>query len=151
MTCQQISVFVENKAGRLAGILRALAGAGINIRALSLSDTSDFGILRIMVCDVGAACQVLAENGFTFGRTTVVAVEMGDDPGSLASILQLFAGSEINIEYMYAHSRQTLSRPIMIFRFDKTGDALAILHANHITILGPEQLCSCQGAGHNLT
>ena len=87
MKVEQISIFLENKSGRLAEVAGVLAGAGINIRALSLADTTDFGILRLIVNDTEKAKQVLKDNGFTVGKTEVIAVEVPDRPGGLADIL----------------------------------------------------------------
>ena len=98
MTAEQLSIFLENKAGRLAEVTRTLSEAGINIRALSLADTSDFGILRIIVSDHERAKAVLKERGFTLGRTTVVAVEVEDKPGGLHSILELLSANGINVQ-----------------------------------------------------
>ena len=89
MKVEQISVFLENRAGRLGEVTRVLSEAGINIRALSLADTSDFGILRLIVTDHEKAKQVLKENGFTVGRTNVVAAEMEDQPGGLHSVITI--------------------------------------------------------------
>src|SRR5512143_764081 len=99
---EQIYVFLENKAGRLAEVTRILGDAGINIRALSLADTSDFGILRLIVNDREKANAVLKENGFTVSKTEVVAVEVPDRPGGLSQILQTLDNNSINVEYMYA-------------------------------------------------
>ena len=102
MKTEQLSVFLENRAGRLAEVTHTLGEAGINIRALSLADTSDFGILRMIVCDHEKAKVVLKEKGFTLGRTSVVAVEVPDTPGGLDSVLQTVSKNGINVEYMYA-------------------------------------------------
>ena len=102
MIVEQISIFLENKAGRLVEVTRALAEAHINIRALSLADTSDFGILRVIVDDTEKAKMVLKERGLTVGRTNVVAVEVNDQPGGLDHILEVLSEKNINVEYMYA-------------------------------------------------
>ena len=130
MQTVQLSIFLENRAGQLSGILDLLASHNYNIRALSLADTSDFGILRILVNNFDQAALLLLENGFTVGKTEVVAVEFDDNPGALATILCLLAPHEINVEYMYACARNDTARAIMIFRFDKTDEALNILK-NH--------------------
>ena len=91
MRVEQISVFLENKAGRLAEVTRVLSEAGVNIRALSLADTSDFGILRLIVNDNDKAKATLKEHGFTVGKTDVVAVEVADRPGGLALILGILS------------------------------------------------------------
>src|SRR6266581_5489302 len=99
MKVEQISVFIENKSGRLAEIARLLGEAGINIRALSLADTTDFGILRLIVNDAEKAKAVLKERGFTVSKTEVVAVEIPDRPGGLADLLQVLDEGGINVEY----------------------------------------------------
>ncbi len=100
---EQISIFLENKPGGLELVTRVLRDAGINIRALSLADTSDFGVLRLIVNDAEKAKQVLKENGFTVGRTSVVAVLVPDRPGGLHSILEVLSKEKVNVEYMYAY------------------------------------------------
>ena len=102
MKVEQISVFLENKAGRLAEVTRVLGEAGINIRALSLADTTDFGILRLIVDQYDKAREILKDKGFTVGKTEVVAVEVPDRPGGLGLVLQILAASGVNVEYMYA-------------------------------------------------
>lgn len=99
---KQISVFLENKAGRLASVTRTLGDADINIRALSIADTSDFGILRVIVNDPDKAYQVLKEAGFTVSETEVVAVQVPDSPGGLATVLEQMSEDNLNIEYLYA-------------------------------------------------
>src|SRR5512140_3318317 len=118
MKVEQISVFLENKSGRLAEVAGVLASAGINIRALSLADTSDFGILRLIVNDTEKAKKVLKENGFTVGKTEVLAVEVADRPGGIAGILNVLNGGGINVEYMYAFVQKNNDNAIIIFRID---------------------------------
>ena len=142
MKTDQISVFLENRAGRLAEVTNVLAGAGINIRALSLADTSDFGILRMIVCDAKMAQKVLKEKGFTLGITSVVAVRVPDRPGGLDDILQLLTKNGINVEYMYAFVTKASESASMIFRFDKADDGIEILKANGFEIIEPGMLCS---------
>lgn len=135
MHAEQISVFLENKAGRLAEVTRVLSEAGVNIRALSLADTSDFGILRIIVNDTDAAEKILKETGFTVAKTRVVAVEVSDAPGGLNAILKYLEGSGINVEYMYAFVRQSRENAVMIFRFDDTDGAVAALQKGGFTVI----------------
>jgi hypothetical protein len=135
MKVEQISVFLENRAGRLGEVTRVLAEADINIRALSLADTSDFGILRLIVTDHEKAKQVLKENGFTVGRTNVVAAEMEDKPGGLHHILDTLGKEGVNVEYMYAFVQQSGKNAVLIFRFDRTDQAIEILQKNGIRIL----------------
>ncbi|MBE6441972.1 MAG: ACT domain-containing protein [Desulfovibrio desulfuricans] len=142
MKTEQISVFLENRAGRLAEVTHTLAEAGINIRALSLADTSDFGILRMIVCDPEKAKTVLKEKGFTIGRTSVVAVEVPDNPGGLDSVLQAVSEHGINVEYMYALVQRDVDSAIMIFRFDKADRAVEVLRAKNFVIIPSDRLCA---------
>ncbi len=141
MVVEQISIFLENKAGRLAEVTRALSEADISIRALSLADTSDFGILRIIVQDHEKAKNILKDKGFTTGRTTVVAVEVEDKPGGLNNILEILAENTINVEYMYNFVQKDTDNATMIFRFDKAEKAVEALTANNISIISAERLC----------
>lgn len=142
MKTEQISVFLENRAGRLADVIHALATSGINIRALSLADTSDFGILRMIVCDQEKAKEILRQKGFTLGTTSVVAVEVPDAPGGLDSVLQCVSKEAINVEYMYALVSRGQNRAIMVFRFDKVDEAIALLEKNAFSIIPRDKLCS---------
>lgn len=142
MKVEQISVFIENKSGRLAEIARLLGEAGINIRALSLADTTDFGILRLIVNDREKANQVLKEKGFTVSKTEVVAVAVPDRPGGLAEILQSLDGAAINVEYMYAFVERCGENAVIIFRFDETEQAIRVLTDKGFNILAGERLYS---------
>jgi hypothetical protein len=140
MKVEQISIFLENKAGRLAEVTGILGKAGINIRALALADTSDFGILRLIVNDHEKAKQVLKEHEFTVGRTEVVAVEVEDRPGGLNSILQILFENGINVEYMYAFVQQSGQNAVLIFRFDDIDNAVDVLMQNGVTVIGGQKL-----------
>ena len=140
MKAEQLSVFLENRAGRLADVTHALAEAGVSIRALSLADTSDFGILRLLVQEHEKAKSVLKEKGFTFGCTSVVAVQVNDSPGGLDAVLQLVSKNNINVEYMYSLIQRAQPEAIMIFRFDKMDLAISVLQEHNFTLVGPEQL-----------
>lgn len=142
MKVEQISIFLENKSGRLADVTGVLASAEINIRALSLADTADFGILRLIVNDTEKAKQVLKANGFTVGKTEVIAVEVPDRPGGLSEILDIIKGKEINVEYMYAFIQKSGDRAIIIFRFDELEKAIDTLQEAGISILGGEDVYS---------
>jgi len=142
MKVEQISIFIENKSGRLAEITRILGESGINIRALSLADTSDFGILRLIVNDVETANKVLREKGFTVNKTEVVAVEVPDRPGGLGAILQALDSAQINVEYMYAFVERCGGNAVIIFRFDEADKAISALKANNFSVLAGERLYS---------
>jgi hypothetical protein len=137
---EQISVFLENKAGRLADVTGILADAGINIRALALADTSDFGILRLIVNDNNKAKEALKKAGFTVGKTDVVAVEVGDQPGGLAHILRILHKANVNVEYMYAFVQQSGANAVLIFRFDNLEEAIRILRDNNVRVIKGEKL-----------
>ncbi|MCK8603460.1 ACT domain-containing protein [Desulfoferrobacter suflitae] len=140
MRVEQISVFLENKAGRLAEVTRILSEAGVNIRALSLADTSDFGILRLIVNDNNKAKEALKQHGFTVGKTDVVAVEVEDRPGGLHKILDSLFHANVNVEYMYAFVQQSGSNAVIIFRFDNLDEAVKVLQANGVTVIEAEKL-----------
>jgi len=140
MKVQQISVFLENKAGRLAEVTRVLGEANINIRALSLADTTDFGILRLIVDQFDKARQVLKEKGFTVGKTEVVAIEVPDRPGGLASVLQVLGQAGINVEYMYAFVQHSGKNAVIIFRFDNLEEAISLLQKAGVHIYKGEEV-----------
>jgi len=144
MKVMQISIFLENKSGRLSDVTRVLGDHGINIRALSLADTTDFGILRLIVNDTDKANKVLKENGFTVGKTEVIAVEVDDRPGGLAKILQILNKDNINVEYMYAFVERSQDNAVIIFRFDDQNldKAIKLLKGAGITVLDAEKVYS---------
>lgn len=140
MKAEQISVFLENRAGQLVKIIQLLAEVKINIRALSLADTSEFGILRMLVSDPIMTGAVLRQNGFTIGTASVLAVELSDKPGSLYEILRLVSSHGINVEYMYACARRHHELAVMIFRFDKIDEAQELLLANGYALVSGKEL-----------
>lgn len=141
MKVEQISVFLENKAGRLAEVTHCLALAGVNIRALSLADTSDFGILRLLVNDTEKAKKALKEGNFTVGLTQTVAVEVPDNPGGLDDILQLLSKNGVNVEYMYAFVCTNRPNAVLVFRFDRPDEAITVLQGAGFTIVPGKELC----------
>ena len=140
MMLEQISIFLENRSGRLAEITGILAQAGVNIRALSLADTADFGILRLVVNSPETAMQVLKENGFTVAKTEMVALELPDRPGGLAGILRILQAAGINVEYMYAFVQKMEDNAIVIFRFDDPEKATQALVAAGVRVLTGEEV-----------
>jgi len=140
MTAIQISVFLENKSGRLAEVLRGLAGAGVNIRALSLAETIDYGVLRLIVDKPHEARKALGDAGFTVSETEVIAVAMPDRPGGLASIVDLLTKSGLNIEYLYAFVGQRGENAIVVFRIEDVQAAVAALKKGGAHILSAEEL-----------
>lgn len=141
MIVEQLSIFLENKAGRLMEVTKSLKEANINIMALSLADTSDFGILRLIVDNIEQAKDILKDHGFTVGRTNVIAVEVGDNPGGLHKILEVIDSEGINVEYMYAFVQRNSTNATLIFRFDRIECALEVLQRNNITVLPAAKVC----------
>jgi hypothetical protein len=142
MKVQQIAIFLENKSGRLSEITGVLADNNINIRSLSLADTADFGILRLIVDKVEEAEKVLKEGGFTVGRTNVIAAEVPDRVGGLASVLKVIETAGLNVEYMYAFVNRSGENAVMIFRFEEVDEAIKVLQDKGITILSGAQICA---------
>lgn len=140
MKIQQLSIFLENRSGRLAEVTDVLGKADINIRALSLADTSDFGILRIIVNDTEKAFRVLEEGGFTVAGNEVLAVEVEDRPGGLARVLKMLTDREINVEYMYAFMEKLTDRALLIFRIEEIERAIEVLREGGVKILTEEEV-----------
>ncbi|MBE0584176.1 MAG: ACT domain-containing protein [Desulfofustis sp.] len=140
MRVEQIAVFLENRSGRLAEITSILADNGINIRALSVADTADFGILRLIVDKVEAAEQALRAAGFTVGKTNVIAVEVPDRTGGLAMVLKSIKEAHLNVEYMYAFVNKTGENAVLIFRFEEMDRAIETLLKDGFTILESQQI-----------
>jgi hypothetical protein len=136
----QISVFLENEAGRLANAARILGGAEVNIRALSIADTADFGILRLIVDDPERAAAVLRGAGLTVSLTDVIAVEMPDRPGGLAQVLDALADARVNIEYMYAFVTQSAEGAVVVFRVDQLDEAIRALAASGLRLLSGDDV-----------
>ncbi|MCE5322918.1 ACT domain-containing protein [bacterium] len=140
MKVSQLSVFIENKSGRLADVTRTLADSGINVRALSIADTIDYGLLRLIVNDPAQAKSVLTKAGFTVALTEVLAIEVPDKPGGLAGIIDAFAECGLNIEYMYAFVGASGENAIVIFRVEKVDEAITSLQKKGVKILDGETL-----------
>ena len=142
MKVEQVSVFLENKQGSLEEVTRILKEANVNIRTLSLADTTDFGILRLIVNDVDTTSRVLRDKGFRVSRTTVVAVEVPDRPGGLHSILEALARDNITVEYLYAYVEKSGENAVIIFRFDDSAAATEVLRENSFSVLSGDKLYS---------
>lgn len=140
MKVEQISIFIENKSGRLAEVARVLGEKSVNIRALSLADTLDFGILRLLVDNTDVALVLLKDAGFTVNKTEVVAVEVPDKPGGLYKILQVLDDTQINVEYMYAFAERNAENAVIICRFDETDNAIKTLQETGLRLLTGDQL-----------
>lgn len=141
MSLKQISVFVENKPGMLQHVTAALAKNGIDMRALSLAETSDFGIVRIIANDVYAASTVLKDEGFIHNVTKVLGVAIPDEPGGLNAVLAVLSEAQINVEYMYAFmGGKNVEHAYMIFRVEDNKAAVAALRAKGIHCIDQDEL-----------
>jgi hypothetical protein len=140
MKVEQISVFLENKPGSLEHATRVLKENGINIRTLSLAETVDFGILRLIVDDVEKTNNVLKDAGFRVSKTVVVAVEVPDQPGGLHGIMEVLNKENINVEYLYAFVEKSGQNAVIIFRFDNPEKAIEILLAHKFMVVPGKKL-----------
>lgn len=137
MTIKQISLFIENKPGHLGAICQTLTDAGINIVTLSLADTQQFGIVRLIVADWEKARDVLAKAGFVVNVRDVLAVAVRDEPGGMTELLDILGKGGVNIEYMYAFAAHLGEEAVLVFRFDDLEKAEKILADAGRTILDP--------------
>ena len=140
MYIKQLSVFVENKPGRLHSIVDALAKGGINLRALSVADTTDFGILRIITDNNDKAQLILREMGVISKSTDVIAVSIDDEAGGLASVLDVVSSAGVSIEYMYAFLGRTHGKAFMVIKADDEEKAEAALTENGIELASAEDI-----------
>jgi hypothetical protein len=142
MKVKQISVFLENKRGRLLEVLNVLAKAKINIRALSIADTSEFGILRLIVPVPDKAKQILAQNDFAVDETDVIAVEVLDKPGGLAEVLQVLFNANINVEYLYAFVEKSAKQAVVVLRTENINQGIKALQKAKVTVLPAKKVYS---------
>lgn len=140
MKIHQLSLFLENKPGRLSAPCQALARAGINILTLSLADTHQFGILRLIVADWAQAKQVLEQAGAVVQVTEVVAIAVEDQPGGLAKILDVVEKAGVNLEYMYAFTFRAGDQAVLVFRFEDPDAAIALLQSKGYRVIDQVEL-----------
>ena len=140
MIIKQLSVFVENKKGRLHAITQVFADNDIDISSLSLADTTDFGVLRLIVNKPDEAKKVLSDSGVVVKITDVVAVVMDDVPGGVAGALKVFADNEISVEYMYACVGKTTGKALMVVRTDDIPRAEAVLDKAGYALANPADI-----------
>ncbi len=139
MKVEQISVFLENRSGRLGDVTRTLAQNGINIRALSVADTADVSTVRFVTDNAAKTASVLRGNNFAVTETNVIAVEVPDHPGGLQAVLKPLKAANINITYLYPHlGRGESGQPIVILGVDKTEEAIKVLEKNWVHVFGDE-------------
>ena len=140
MTIPQISVFLENKAGHLADITGILSENQVNMRAINIAETADYGVLRLIVDDAAKASSILLEQGFILTMTPVVGVAVSDTPGGLSNVLGIISRAEIDVEYMYSVFGQKDGQACMIFRVTDTEGLTAVLEKNGISTITGEDL-----------
>lgn len=140
MTIHQISVFLENRAGQLAEITGVLAQKGIDLRAINIAETSDYGVLRLIADNPQAAATTLLEQGFILSMTPVVAVSVPDQPGGLAKVLDVLAKENIDVEYMYSVFGQVNGFAHMVFRVADTDKLISVLKDNGLEPISSENL-----------
>jgi len=140
MKINQLSVFLENKPGQLSEPCRALADAGVNILTLSLADTDQFGIMRLIIRDWEKAKDVLGKAGCVVKVTEVVAIEVEDHPGGLADVLEVIETGGINIEYMYAFTFRRKDKAVLVFRFEDPDAAVKLLQSKKISVIDSVEL-----------
>jgi len=138
MKLKQISIFLENAPGRLYAATQALGDAGLNLRSLSISDSSGFGVLRVLVSDVAKARRIVMEKQFPARVDEVVAAEIDDTPGSLAKTLKVLMDNNINVDYMYALAGTSSGKAVMVFSFSDNDQAIRLLKENKLKILDAE-------------
>jgi len=139
MKLTQISVFLENKKGRLYDVCAALGAGKINLRALTVAESEDFGILRMVVDKPEEAARLLKKKGFVSSFTEIVAVEVGDKPGGLARVLKVINEKSLNVEYMYGFTKKCTDKALMVFRFDDPDQAVKVLKKNGIGVVGRKE------------
>jgi len=140
MFVEQISIFLENKSGRLAEVTRILGDNDIDISALSIADTTDFGILRLIVNNPEKALSILKENGFTVSSTSVIAIGVEDKPGGLSKALEILGRNEIGIEYMYAFVSKSENEALVLLKVTDPTRAVEVLQKNNVRVLSAKQV-----------
>jgi hypothetical protein len=139
MLIKQLSVFLDNSPGRLKAATKVLSDANINMRALTLADTADFGVLRVIVDRPDEAMQILKSHNFAVKMTDVLVVEMEDTPGGLTQVLDLLEVGNINIEYMYAFTSNKPRKALVIFRVNKPEEAIQCLKEGNVRLFSTEE------------
>lgn len=142
MSVKQISIFIENKKGSLAEVTKFISDKKINLRALSIADTQDFGILRIITDNPDNARELLKNEGYTVTATSVLAVALDDAPGSMAAILRVLSDAEISVEYTYAFMSNVQGKAYMIFRVDNNEKATEVLVGAGIAVINQDDIFS---------
>ena len=140
MKITQISVFLENRQGRLYDVCSLLGDNNVNIRALTIAETESFGVLRIVVDKSELAIRLLRDNHFVANFTDVIAIEVSDKPGGLASILKILAENDVNIEYMYGFVEKFSDKALLVMRFEDTDFAQQILAKHNVRAVAEKDI-----------
>ena len=140
MLVKQISVFLENKSGRLAEVTKTLSSNKIDIRALYIADTTEYGILRMIVDKPDAAMELLKKAGFTVSTTNVIAIAVADTPGTLDDALEILSANRISVEYLYAFVGRASSDAIVVIRVEDPETAIHALEAENIRVIGSKEV-----------
>jgi hypothetical protein len=135
MKVKQISVFLENKTGRLAEVTDVLGKGGINLRAITIADTADFGILRFVASDPNKALSLLESKGFTAKETDVLGIEVPDRPGGLSAVMAALGKNNVNIEYLYASLEKNKDRAVVVFKIEDIDRGLEVLKESGFTTI----------------
>jgi len=137
---RQISVFLENKSGRLLEVCNRMAEEGVNIRALSIAETADYGVLRLIVNDPDKAMRTLTSGGFTVSETEVIAVEVPDEPGGLAGVLAPLYDANVNIEYIYCFVEKSGKSAMVVFRVEQIDEAIRAIQGGGYKVMREEEV-----------
>ncbi len=140
MKIKQLSIFLQNKMGSLSKPLEVLTVADVNIRAMCMADTSEFGILRLVVDDPIKGKEALEENNFLVKITDIIGVEMNDSPGGLTTVLRVIKDNLIDLEYLYAFSHDKAGKAILLLHADKLDELISVLNENNIPIVSAEEI-----------
>ncbi|MDR0913249.1 MAG: amino acid-binding protein [Methanobrevibacter sp.] len=140
MKIKQLSVFIENKEGRLKKTMDTLGKENINIRALSIADTTNFGILRLIVSEFEKAKAILEENKFVVNETDVIAIEIPDKPNGLSAVLNILDKKEINLEYLYAFVAKKTNQAIVVFRVQNIDESIELLSKENLKLLSQKDI-----------
>ena len=140
MKVKQISVFLENKSGHLYDVCECLARGQINIRALSIAETADYGVLRLIVSNPDEAREILSKNGFTVSETDVIAVEVPDEPGGLARVLKSLFDAGVNIEYLYCFVEKSGESAVVVFRLEEIDRGVETLKSAGFVVMPGEDV-----------
>lgn len=142
MSLKQVSIFLENKEGRLYEVAKLLGDSHINMRALCVAETADYGVARMIVDKPEAAVKVLKDNGFTVKETDVLAVQISDEPGGLAGVLKILRDGDINVEYLYCFTTPREGNAVDVMRVEDLESAIKALEKNNVNILNQEDISS---------